>query len=304
MVVEVGVWSEKSATTASVTDSAGNSYVELLHFTASDKTEMSIWAAPIGAGGGTKPTITVKPSAKADTGLVALEYSGVATAQGATVLDRSAFNTGTTKTAGTVSSGATQATTGAEDLAIGFYLDSGFEDKLAGGSGYTTRANVSPEENIELLAQDAVVTAGSTPNPTFSTGASTIWLASTITLQGGESGPVTAPAHRQVGATAGNASANVSWVAPASGNSTITSYTITPYIGSVAQTPTTVTRLATGNERDRQRPDQRHHIHVHGERHQQRGDRTGLERIQCRDARPSPKANSPRWQVGRSWRST
>ncbi|HTC58621.1 MAG TPA: fibronectin type III domain-containing protein [Solirubrobacteraceae bacterium] len=189
MVVEVGVWSEKSATTASVTDSAGNSYVELLHFTASDKTEMSIWAAPIGAGGGTKPTITAKPSAKADVGLVALEYSGVATAQGKTVLDRSAFNTGTTKTAGTVSPGATQPTTGAEDLAIGFYLDSGFEDKLGGGTGYTTRANVSPEENIELLAQDAVVPAGSTPNPTFSTGASTIWLASTIALQGGESGP-------------------------------------------------------------------------------------------------------------------
>src|ERR1700683_250696 len=62
MVVEVGVWSEKSATTAGVTDSAGNSYVELLHFTASDKTEMSIWAAPISAGGGTKPTITVNPS--------------------------------------------------------------------------------------------------------------------------------------------------------------------------------------------------------------------------------------------------
>ncbi len=241
MVVEVGVWSEKSATTASVTDSAGNSYVELLHFTASDKTEMSIWAAPISAGGGTKPTITAKPSAKADVGVVALEYSGVAIAGGTTVLDRSAFNTGTTKTAGTVSPGATQATTGTEDLAIGFYLDSGFGDKLAGGSGYTTRANVSPEENVELLAQDAVVTAGSTPNPTFSTGASTIWLASTITLQGGESGPVTAPsAPTEVGAIAGNASANVSWQAPSSGNSTITSYTITPYVGSVAQTPTKV----------------------------------------------------------------
>src|ERR1700729_1549348 len=110
MVVEVGVWSEKSATTASVTDSAGNSYVELLHFTASDKTEMSIWAAPISAGGGTKPTITVKPSAKADVGVVALEYSGVAIAGGTTVLDRSAFNTGTTKTAGTGSSGATHPT--------------------------------------------------------------------------------------------------------------------------------------------------------------------------------------------------
>jgi hypothetical protein len=44
-----------------------------------------------------------------------------------------------------------------------------------------------------------------------------------------------------VSATAGNASASVSWTAPANGNSTITSYTVTPYIGSTAQPTTTVT---------------------------------------------------------------
>jgi predicted RNA-binding protein with TRAM domain len=241
MIVEVGVWSEKAATTASVSDSAGNSYVELLHFTASDKTEMSIWASTLSAGGATKPTITVKPSSKADTGVVALEYSGVATAQGMPVVDRSTFNTGTTKGAETVSSGATQPSTGANDMAVGFYLDSGFGDKLAGGAGYTTRANVSPDENIELLAQDAVVGTGATPNPTFSTGASTIWLTSTVLLEGGESGPATAPgAPTEVDATAGNESANVSWSAPPAGNSQITSYTVTPYIGSTAQTPTVV----------------------------------------------------------------
>jgi hypothetical protein len=43
-----------------------------------------------------------------------------------------------------------------------------------------------------------------------------------------------------VSATAGNASATVSWAAPGSGGSAITSYTVTPYIGSVAQTPVTV----------------------------------------------------------------
>jgi Domain of unknown function (DUF1929)/Fibronectin type III domain len=241
MIVEVGVWSEKSATAASVSDSAGNSYVELLHFTASDKTEMSVWATTLSAGGGTKPTITVKPSSKADTGIVALEYSGVATAQGMPVVDRSTFNTGTTRSAETVSSGATQPSTGANDMAIGFYLDSGFGDKLAGGSGYTTRANVSPDENIELLAQDAVVGTGATPNPMFGTGASTIWLTSTVLLEGGESGPATAPgAPTEVDATAGDESANLSWNAPPAGNSQITSYTITPYVGSTAQTPTTV----------------------------------------------------------------
>ena len=45
-----------------------------------------------------------------------------------------------------------------------------------------------------------------------------------------------------VTATAGNGSANVTWTAPASnGGSAITSYTVTPYIGSTAQTPVTVT---------------------------------------------------------------
>jgi hypothetical protein len=242
LVVEVGVWSEKSATAASVTDSAGNGYVELLHFTASDNTEMSIWTAPITAGGGTRPTITVKPSSKADVGVVALEYAGVSTVAGASVVDQSAFNTGTTGAAGTVSSGATPSTTGANELALGFYLDSGFDDGLGGGSGYTTRADISPDENIELLAQDAIAAAGTTPDPTFSTGAHTTWLASTVVLKAGESGPPTAPAAPTgVAATAGNTTATVSWTPPANGNSPITAYTVTPYIGSTAQTATIVT---------------------------------------------------------------
>ena len=39
---------------------------------------------------------------------------------------------------------------------------------------------------------------------------------------------------------AGTTSADVSWTAPASGGP-VTSYKITPYIGSTAQTPTTIT---------------------------------------------------------------
>jgi predicted RNA-binding protein with TRAM domain len=43
-----------------------------------------------------------------------------------------------------------------------------------------------------------------------------------------------------VSATAGNAAATLSWTAPAAGSSPIASYTVTPYIGAVAQAPLTI----------------------------------------------------------------
>ncbi len=82
IVVVVGIWNSSAATAKSVTDSAGNSYTEVLHFKASDNTEQSVWTAPITAGGGTKPAITVTPTSKADVGAIASEYSGLSTAAG------------------------------------------------------------------------------------------------------------------------------------------------------------------------------------------------------------------------------
>jgi hypothetical protein len=56
------------------------------------------------------------------------------------------------------------------------------------------------------------------------------------------SGPTVPGAPTGVTATAGNGSATVSWTAPTNtGGSTLTSYTVTPFIGSTAQTPVTVT---------------------------------------------------------------
>jgi hypothetical protein len=53
LVVEVGVWSSGGATTSGITDSAGNTYTRLTTVKASDKTELSVWSAPVTAGGGT-----------------------------------------------------------------------------------------------------------------------------------------------------------------------------------------------------------------------------------------------------------
>jgi hypothetical protein len=239
IVVLAAIWSSGAATTSTVTDSAGNQYTELLHFTASDKAEESVWTAPITAGGGSKPTITVKPSGTADVGVVALEYSGLSSASGASVMDQSSTATGSTSSAATVASGATPATTAGNEVALGLYADSGFNASLTTGSGWTSRANVSPAGDFEMLAEDQLVGAGATPNATVGTGASTVWQMATVVLK--SAAPSAPAAPTGVSAAAGNGSATVSWTAPSSGGSPITSYTITPYIGSTAQTPTTIT---------------------------------------------------------------
>ncbi|HZR49609.1 MAG TPA: fibronectin type III domain-containing protein [Streptosporangiaceae bacterium] len=242
LVVEVGVWNSAHSTTSAVTDSAGNSYTELTHFAAADGTEMSVWTAPVTAGGGTKPTITAKASATADIGMAAVEYSGVSTAAGTSVLDVQAHATGKTGGAATVSSGATPATTGTGELAIGFYADSGFGDKLTPGSGWTGRVNLAPTSDMELLVEDQVVGQGATPAASAGTGASTIWLMAAVVLAPASSGAPTVPGTPSgVTATAGDASASVAWTAPGDGGSPITSYTVTPYTGGTAQQPTTVT---------------------------------------------------------------
>ena len=183
MVVEVGVWSSSGATASGVTDSAGNTYTELTHFKASDNTELSVWSAPVTAGGGTKPTITVRATATADIGMTALEYAGLSAAGGTSVLDVSATKSGTTSSASTVSSGATPAATAGNELAIGFYADSGFGDTLTAGTGWTGRVNVSPAPDMELLAEDQPAGLGAAPAATAGTGASTVWLMATLVLK-------------------------------------------------------------------------------------------------------------------------
>ena len=243
LVVEVGVWSVASATAGSVSDSAGNTYTELTHFTASDGTEMSVWTAQVTSGGGTIPTLTAKPTGSADVGVAMLEYSGVSSVGGASVVDVQGHASGKTSAAATVAAGSTAPTTAAGELALGFYADSGFGSALTAGSGFTGRVNVSKVSDMDLFAEEQITgAAGATPNATFGTGASTIWLAATVVLKAEGSGAATTPsAPTNVAATAGNASAGLTWTAPPDGGSPITSYTITPYADGVAGTPTVVT---------------------------------------------------------------
>ncbi|MFL5861219.1 MAG: fibronectin type III domain-containing protein [Solirubrobacteraceae bacterium] len=244
LVVVVGIWSSGAAKAKSVTDTAGNTYTEVLHFIASDNTEESVWTAPVTAGGATRPAITVTPTSKADLGAIASEYSGLSTAPGTAAVDQISHASGTTKSAASVASGIAAASAGSNELAVGAYVDSGFGDTLTAGSGFTQRANVSPASNMELLSEDqALPASGTSANASVGTGANTVWLISTVVFAGAtQSSPPTVPgAPTTVTATGGDATATVSWTAPSNGGAPITSYSIIPYVGSTAQAPTTVT---------------------------------------------------------------
>ncbi len=248
LVVEVGVWNSASATTATVTDNAGDTFVKLLSFAASDHTEMSVWTAVV-ATGGTKPTVTAKPTGSADLGVIALEYAGISSVGDATVMDVQAHATGYVPGAATVASGAT-APASADGLAIGFYADSGFGPTLAAGSGFTARATIASAGDMDVLAEDQPVSSGGSPNASVGTGSAAVWLMATVVLKAGAGTAPTAPgAPTGVVATPGNASATVTWAAPADGGSPITTYRVTPYLGGTALTPvtsSTTTATVTG----------------------------------------------------------
>jgi hypothetical protein len=193
-------------------------------------------------GAGTKPAITAHATSTADIGVNAMEYSGLSTLADASVVDQIKTAAGTTSSAATVSSGATGAVAGNNSLAIGFYSDSGFGSALAGGSGWTVRTNMSPNSHMDLLTEDQMVAAGSTPSASVGTGASTVWEMGTLVFKPAAAGTPTAPGiPTGVSAVGGNGQASVTWGAPSSGGSPITSYTVTPYAGSTALAPTTVT---------------------------------------------------------------
>jgi hypothetical protein len=210
LVVEVGVWSTGHTTASGVTDSAGNAYTRLTSVKASDGTELSVWSAPVTAGDGTRATITVSAGTSADIGMSALEYSGLSAATGTGAVDQSHTATGTTGTAATnaVAAGATAPSAGAGEVAVGFYADSGFANPLAGDPAYGLRTNVSPTNDIELLAQDRVLgAAGATANPSTTTGPRTPWVAATVVfktaaLAGAQVMAMAAPATRAATSTA------------------------------------------------------------------------------------------------------
>ncbi len=183
IVVMAGVWSSGRATISGVTDSAGNTYTRATSAVASDDTELSVWTAPVTAGDGTRPAITVTATGSADIGGAALEYAGVSAAAGTAAIDAVKSASGTSSGAGFVSSGATPALTGGNELTLGFYADSGFGRTLSADPGYTERVNVSPTSDMEFVVEDTTAGLGDTPAARVSTAGTTPWSMATVVFK-------------------------------------------------------------------------------------------------------------------------
>jgi hypothetical protein len=122
------------------------------------------------------------------------------------------------------------------------------------GGSTITKYTVTPF--IGSTAQTPVTVTGSPPATSTTVSGLTNGTTYTFTVSATNAtgtGPASSPSNAVtpnalpgaptgVTATAGNGSATVNWTAPANnGGSTITKYTVTPFIGSTAQTPVTVT---------------------------------------------------------------
>jgi hypothetical protein len=109
-----------------------------------------------------------------------------------------------------------------------------------GYPAYTAQGLASAVTNgpLTALAGGGVYAYGSANTfPTSTYNNNNYWVDVVYSPTSGATAP-TAPTG--VSATGGDGSATVSWTAPSSGGSAITKYTVTPYVGSAAQTPVTV----------------------------------------------------------------
>lgn len=163
-------------TTPTVSDNlnAGN-YVEDVAMTGNDggfQFRVSLWSKVVATGG--TPTITVAPTTNnGGTGCVIWAISGLSTATDATAIDQSQSAAGT---GGTASSGASAATTGANEYAAGVYGDDGWGAVSASsgnvGSGWTYvlgTGHSAPSGDVFVEHKDSG-TSGSTVTANLNTG--------------------------------------------------------------------------------------------------------------------------------------
>lgn len=191
-----------------VTDSKGNTYTKVIH--AANASTLSMWySATITGGASHTVTATWSEAATGRVTVVAQEFSG-----GYNTLDKSTSATGSSTTP---SSGATAATTVADEQVVGGVSRAGTASAISLGSGYTNLGTVNVADAGVGQESKAVSSTGA-QTATFSIAASRAWVCGVLTFSGAASGTTasagvatgtgTAPAPtRSLSTSAGSAAA-------------------------------------------------------------------------------------------------
>lgn len=170
IIVAIAAWNGTATTVTSVTDSAGNQYAKDKDAVESDNTHISIWSAPITAGGGTKPTVTAHASATTNEWAMWVhEYSGLLGGT-AGYLDGTNSHVVSASTSPFTSSASTPAPGAANEIAFGFYGDGGNNITTIGVSaGWTQRGTSiqATSTTAEGACEDQVTVAGTGSNASF-----------------------------------------------------------------------------------------------------------------------------------------
>ena len=227
------------------------------------------WTAPSDTGGSTITKYTVTPYI-GSTAQTPVTVSGSPPATSATVTGLTNGTSYTFTVSATNSTGSSPASSPSNAVIPNNLPGAPTGVSATAGNGSATVSWTAPSNNggstitkytvtpyIGSTAQTPVTVSGSPPATSATVTGLTNGTSYTFTVSatnGNGTGPASTPSSAVtpsaptvpggpsgVSAAGGNGSATVSWTAPNNGGSAITKYTVTPYVGSAAQTPTTVT---------------------------------------------------------------
>jgi hypothetical protein len=157
-IVVVEIVQPAVSTTDTITDGAGNSYTKDLTVTDSNTNIITVWSAPITAGGGTAIVVT---STNAPTAtyrvctMVIAEYSGLSASVGSAAVDVIASLATNNSAPFTASSGNTATTAAANELVIGaFGGNPTAVNTPAAGTGFTQQFGNLNTTGMGLAMED------------------------------------------------------------------------------------------------------------------------------------------------------
>lgn len=176
MLIAIAEADVVNANGITVTDSKGNTWNRVVSTALAATFDLEVWVAYNITGGATHTVTATDNGGGVDSLLIVEEWSGAALSAAA---DKSAAATGTTSTA--LNSGASAATTQADEVVIGAGVASG-NVTMTAGAGYTNLTKVNTTFST-LAFESKIVSATGAQTATMTSGTAGSWVCQVATFK-------------------------------------------------------------------------------------------------------------------------